>query len=89
VLRLSGEIDTSTVARYQASLGAAESSDVEQVIAVDARQVTFLNSTGLGLLIRSTLACRESGHSPVLLGPRRAVLQVLKLTGTTALFRIR
>ncbi len=88
VLHLRGEIDTATVSRYQARPGAADSSNGEHVVAVDARQVTFLNSTGLGLLIRSTDAHREAGHSPALFGPTRAVLRVLELTGTTALFHI-
>lgn len=83
VLHLRGEVDSAAVARYEKDATADE-----QVVAVDAGEVTFLNSAGLVLVVRLTKQRREAGHRPVLRSPTPAVLQVLRLTGTDSLFEL-
>jgi anti-anti-sigma factor len=87
VLHLSGEIDSATVDAFQASEAADPgSSRVRLVLVVDASAVTFMNSVGVGFLLRRTEATRDAGLRPLLRRPSRSALQVLRLTGTEALF---
>ena len=82
VLHLSGEIDAATVAHFE-----REHDGTGPVVRiVDAGQATFLNSTGVGFLIRRTAAARKEGTPPLLRRPSRAVLQVLRLVGADGLF---
>ena len=78
VLHLQGEIDTATVARWDAERPA---------LGADCA-ATFLNSVGVALLVRETDAHRRAGGRPALRNPSRAVLQVLRLTGVADLFDV-
>jgi len=85
VLHLRGEIDSATVARFDEVRGPGPGSGV---VAVDATAAAFLNSSGVALLVRETEPHRAAGGRPVLRNPTRAVLQVLRLTGVSALFDV-
>jgi anti-anti-sigma factor len=89
VLHLQGEIDTATVARWDAERPAlgADGAAPAVVVAVNAA-ATFLNSVGVALLVRETDAYRRAGGRPALRNPSRAVLQVLHLTGVADLFDV-
>ena len=90
VLHLRGEVDTATVARWDADRPSPGQDGVPlgPVVAVDASAAAFLNSTGVVLLVRETDAHRRAGGRPELRNPSRAVLRVLRLTGVTDLFDV-
>ena len=88
VLHLRGEVDTATVARWDAERPGADGAPSGAVVAVDASHAAFLNSAGVGLLVRETDAHRRAGGRPELRNPSRGVLQVLRLTGVAALFDV-
>ncbi|MGY1622841.1 STAS domain-containing protein [Geodermatophilus sp. SYSU D00965] len=85
VLYLTGEIDTATVAAFEAAVPAANGSLVE-VMVVDASAVTFMNSVGARLLLQLTQPARKAGLRPCLRRPSRSALQVLTMTGLEQLF---
>ena len=89
VLHLRGEVDTATVARWDADRPAPAQVGARQgpVVAVDA-SAAFLNSTGVVLLVRETDAHRRAGGRPELRNPSRAVLRVLRMTGVADLFDV-
>ncbi len=77
---LSGEIDLSTVddagKRLREAIGASEGT-----VAVDLRDVSFLDSSGLRLLLQLNKELSEAGRRLVVVqGPRR-VARVFELTG--------
>lgn len=78
---LSGEIDLSTVAAVQERLDAALDGGVALLV-VDLREVTFLDSSGLRLILQLDQRQRTAGARLALVhGPRR-VRRVFELTST-------
>jgi len=77
---LSGEIDLSTVGEVQARLDEAVV-DAPGVLLLDMRGVTFLDSSGLRMLLRLDRRQREQGKRLVVVPGGRRVARVLELTG--------
>ena len=77
---LSGEIDLSTVEGVESELRAAMDSG-NGGVAVDLREVSFLDSSGLRLLLRLHKELGDEGRRLIVVqGPRR-VARVFELTG--------
>ncbi len=83
VLRLVGDIDTDAVIAFEQS----GVSDGRVIRVVDLKEVTFLSSTGVALLIRQTQPARDRGDLPVLRGLNDRARRILQITGTMPLFR--
>src|SRR3954464_13027910 len=73
VLRLVGDIDTDAVVAFEQSGGSAG----PVISVVDLKEVTFLSSSGVALLIRQTQPARDQGHLPVLRGLTHPVRRIL------------
>ncbi|SDF69359.1 STAS domain-containing protein [Klenkia brasiliensis] len=80
-LRLSGEIDAHLCGTWRGS-----GTDLSGVQVVDAREVTFLGSSGLALLAE---VARAHGRGVPLWTAQRAVLRPLRMTGLEPLFDVR
>jgi len=78
VLAVSGEIDLATAPDLQQALAAA--SGAEHVVA-DLSAVTFMDSTGLRVLISAHEAASTAGHKLSLVAPEGMVTKVLRITG--------
>ena len=78
---LSGEIDLSTVGEVQERLDEAVA-DGPRVLVLDMREVTFLDSSGLRMLLRLDRHQRERRRRLVVVPGGRRVTRVLELTGT-------
>lgn len=84
---LSGEIDLSTVEDVENGVRTAIDGG-NGVVAVDLREVSFLDSSGLRLLLRLHKDLDEAGRRLVVVqGPRR-VARVFELTGAEAQLEI-
>jgi anti-anti-sigma factor len=84
VLRLAGDIDATAVDAY----GDGRPAPGAGVISVvDLTDVTFLSSSGVGLVIRQTQRSRELGHLPTLRGMSSPTRRILVMTGADNLFR--
>lgn len=77
---LSGEIDLSTVAELQEGLEHLLD-DGPPLLVLDLREVTFLDSSGLRLLLRLDERQRSNGNRMVLVQGGRRVARVFELTG--------
>lgn len=86
VLRMVGEIAADTVAAYESQPSPA---DEPAITAVDLTDVTFLSSSGIGVLLRRTRPARELGEVPQLRGASRTARRVLHLAGVADLFQQR
>jgi anti-anti-sigma factor len=84
VLRLAGDIDTDAVVAFEQS----GVSDGRVISVVDLKEVTFLSSSGVALLIRQTQPARDQGHLPMLRGLTHPFRRILQLTGAVALFHV-
>ena len=87
VLRLQGELDMATAPGLGRTLDTAISAG-PATIALDLRELTFVDSTGIRVLIT---ACRQAGKAGsrfVLRSPCRSVRKALVLTGVDRLMAI-
>ena len=76
-----GEIDMVSGVTVAHEIDAAvESADV-QVIVVDLAQVSFLDSSGIGVLLKGRRQADEHGKSYQVIGAAGFVLQILDMTG--------
>jgi len=77
---LSGEIDLSTVEELQERLETALEDD-PRLIVLDLRQVSFLDSSGLRLILRLNKRQEDNDGRLVLVRGGRRVARVLEITG--------
>jgi anti-anti-sigma factor len=86
-LRLSGEIDLSTApAVREAALSALQ--QFSTVLHIDLSGVSFMDSTGLEVLLATRRRAELLGGQLHLKDPTPAVLRVLEVTGVARLFEI-
>lgn len=84
---VSGEIDVHSAPGLRERLGAAMTGDVDRVV-VDLEQVTFLDSTGLGVLVAAHKALRAAGHGFALVCSTPRVLRIIEITGLDRVFTV-
>lgn len=79
-IALSGEIDMSAVADIEAAIAPTVPSEAELLV-LDLRDVSFLDSSGLRVILRIDREQREAGKRFVVVRGGRRVARVLELTG--------
>lgn len=82
VARLAGEVDAAVVQTFTAG---TTGDDVDPA-AVDTADVTFIDSSGLALMLRWATRARARGGTAELRRPSDAVLTLLSISGTRSLF---
>jgi anti-anti-sigma factor len=80
---LEGELDIATTPSAEADLRRLEA-DGADLIVLDLRGLTFMDSTGLRLLVAADARAREGGHRLAIIRGPVAVQRVLELTGLDA-----
>ncbi len=80
---LVGELDIATTPAAEAELRAQENQGAH-VIILDLRGLTFMDSTGLRLLVAADSRAREAGHRLAIVRGPDAVDRVLEITGLDA-----
>lgn len=86
-LMVTGEIDLAMADRlYEA---AAKCFDTEAPgLVIDLSGVTFLDSTGIGALVRVRNTSREQNRTMLLANPSERVVRILQVAGVEAVFDI-
>jgi anti-sigma B factor antagonist len=87
VLAVSGEVDVATRSALQAPLDACIDAG-ESTLVVDLRAVTFIDSTGLAVLVAALKRCREAGGDLRLVADSPRLLQLLAITGLDQTFSV-
>ncbi|HEY0890840.1 MAG TPA: STAS domain-containing protein [Nocardioides sp.] len=85
VVRISGELDIASHGELLAHTEPLLRSDAK-VVALDVADVTFIDSSGLGALVRLQQQAVDAGRSLRLRNPPRPVTRILSLTGLADLF---
>ncbi|MCU1504074.1 MAG: anti-sigma factor antagonist [Ilumatobacteraceae bacterium] len=85
IVYAAGEIDLDSAPRLSTVLAQVAMNSTH--VAVDMSEVTFIDSSGLKVLIAAHDACAASG-TLTLTRPRRQACRLLELTGTLALFDV-
>jgi anti-sigma B factor antagonist len=80
-LLLTGEFDASCVLRFDRLVRTAVDDSMSHLV-IDMRDVTFIDSTGLALLLRAEAASRQDGFDlQILRSPAAAVRSALEASG--------
>ena len=81
--RLTGDIDLGARPRLKAQLrDAAEAAIAEDAdLTIDASDVTFMDSTGIGLVVQATLHMRAAGLDVRVAGAPAIVRRVFEISG--------
>ena len=87
VVAARGEVDVATAPALRDGLEEALEQDIGAVV-VDLTGVTFIDSTGLGVLIGARRRCMEAGRELRVVVPEPRILKVFEITGLTELFAI-
>ncbi|MFJ4982127.1 STAS domain-containing protein [Streptomyces coeruleorubidus] len=87
VLTLAGEIDHHTGAPLRQALDVSDTARPR--IVIDMRQVTFMDSSGINILIAAHQAVTAAGGWLRLAGPAGAVMRTLQIVGVDALIDCR
>jgi anti-anti-sigma factor len=86
VVRVKGELDLSTVPTLRAVLDGIDPR--HRRVVLDLRDVSFLDSMGVGLLVEASRRCASELCELVLRSPSERVRQVLELTGLDDMLRV-
>jgi len=85
-IALSGEMDLSTVQRLDLAIRRAEETKVGRIV-LDLSELSFLDSTGLSVLLKAGVRDRENGNRLRFIPSNHdAVQRVIALTGTGEMF---
>jgi anti-sigma B factor antagonist len=82
-----GEVDVYTAPQLRERLYAVVADGVGQVV-LDLSAMTFIDSTGLGVIVGTLKRLREAGGDLVLRSPSRSTRKVLEITGLTRIVEI-
>jgi anti-anti-sigma factor len=81
VVGLSGELDLATSPRLQAELRAVEASDAGEIV-LDLADLSFIDSSGLRLIIGAEARSRANGKRLALRRAQAPVHRIFELTDT-------
>lgn len=87
VVSLAGEVDVDNVSRVRACLDEAVDKGGPRLV-VDLSGLTFIDTTGLGVLVRQLARLRARDGSMALVAPDGQVLRRLRRTNLAPLFPI-
>ena len=83
---VAGEIDLSTADQLDAAIREAEETETNRIV-VDLSDLSFVDSTGLGVLLDAINRSRRNGNRlSFVLSKHEAVVRLLDLTCTTEMF---
>jgi anti-sigma B factor antagonist len=80
VITVSGEVDLATSPDLDVAIIAALESGVESLV-IDLAEVSFMDSSGLGVIVRGLKRCREADKDLDLIISNERVLKVFGITG--------
>ena len=85
VLAVSGEVDLGTAPGLEEAVTAAVASAGAQAVRIDLTDVSFMDSTGLRVLLSGRQAAQERGIAFSVANPRPHLLKVMRVTGIDGL----
>ncbi len=80
LVAVTGEVDVSNAAQLRAALEEVADAGASRTT-VDLAQVSYIDSTGIGVLVGATNRAAEAGRSLVVANPQRNVARVFSMLG--------
>lgn len=85
-IRLKGELDAYTAGRFREVMDRVVD-DQPLLVVIDVTELTFIDSTGLGLLVGARRKMGADGHIR-LIGARPKIFRLFEIAGLTHIFEI-
>jgi anti-sigma B factor antagonist len=85
---LRGELDYTNAARVTEVIRAAIAGSAPKLVLADLTEVTFLDSSGIGVLVNAMKAAHAASADFRVRGPNAKVLDQLRITGLVDLFPV-
>lgn len=86
-IAIKGEIDIYSAPDFKESLYHSIN-DVQQDIILECRDLSYIDSMGLGILVGALKRVREKGHNIIIRNPRSTVRKLFRITGLDKAFII-
>jgi anti-sigma B factor antagonist len=86
IVSVRGEVDLSTTPQLREALTTAAGSG--SAVAVDVREVPFMDSMGLGVLVGARRRAGESGTGFALISDGGPIIRLLDVSGLGTMFRV-
>jgi len=86
VVTLRGEIDFTNATEIGEGISATVNADRPTAVRVDLDEVTFLDSSGIGVLVAAMRLAEDAGATYRVVRPNPKVLDQLRTTGLTKVF---
>jgi len=87
-ISLAGELDPATAPELQARLSALADDPAVTSVVIDLSQISFLDSSGLRVLVAGNEALRTRSADLILRGPSDNVRRILQVTGLSDLITV-
>lgn len=88
MVSVAGEVDVATAPMLRQALESVVDDQGNLSVCVDLAGMTFIDSTGLSVLVRALKRLRERGGDLALANPSPATLRVLEIVGLMEVFEI-
>lgn len=87
IIIVKGEVDIYSVGKFREAIERLINSKVSE-INLDCTDLTYMDSTGMGVLIELRKKTMESGQKLVIMNPRKNIKKLLDITGVTQIIDI-
>lgn len=88
VVSLSGEIDAYTAPKLKETLLPLTQEEADTTVVVDLQQISYMDSTGLGVFISALKSTKEHNNNLKLVNLQERVYRLFKITGLTDIIDI-
>lgn len=87
VFVLSGEVDAHTAPQFAAQFEPLPAG-VDEAVTIDMAEVTFMDSSGLRVLIELNRRAGEAGIALIVRAPSRAVARIIEISGLSDIIEV-
>jgi anti-sigma B factor antagonist len=88
VVHVTGDVDTATAPAVRQALAGVIDEQGSLSVRVDLTGMTFIDSTGLSVLVAALTRMREKGGTLTLANPSRTAIRLFEMVGFTTMFDI-
>ncbi|MBC3899173.1 MULTISPECIES: STAS domain-containing protein [Acetobacterium] len=87
MVSIKGEIDIYSIEKFRASIEKEIMTQATQII-LDCSELSYMDSTGMGVLIELRNKSKEMGQRIIMMNPRPNIKKLLSLTGVDKIIEI-
>lgn len=87
-VKIMGEVDINTSDEVRAKIESILE-EKEKSMIINAEELDYIDSTGLGMLIGIVKRLKASGHELILAKPQASIVKLFRITGLDKIIRIR